>query len=88
MTQPLIKFLYYSSCEQRSDFEALLAVALGRPRMEGTIERGCLGILFELADSRVGFLPGNLRFTGLYVARTLSTSLSGREARVYKGQAL
>ncbi len=71
MTQPLIKFLYYSTCEQRSDFEALLAVPLSRPGMEGNIERGCLGILSELTDSRVGFLPGDLRFTGLYVAHTL-----------------
>lgn len=66
MTQPLIKFLYYSNCDHRSDFEALLAVPLGRPRMEGTIERGCLGILSDLAGSCVGFLPGDLRFTGLY----------------------
>ncbi len=66
MTQPLIIFLYYLNSEQRSHFEALLAVPLGRPRMEGTIERGCLGFLSELADYRVGFLPGDLRFTGLY----------------------
>ena len=71
MTQPLIKYLYYLNCEQRSDFEALLAVPLGRPEMEGYIERGCLGIQSELADSRVVFLPGDLRFTGLYVVRTL-----------------
>lgn len=66
MAQPLIKFLYYLTCEQRSDFEVLLAVPLGRPGMEGYIERGCLGILSELTDSRVGFLPGDLSLTGLY----------------------
>ncbi len=66
MAQPLIKFLYYLICEQRSDFEALLAVPLGRPEMEGYIERGCLGIQSELADSRVGFLPGDLSLTSLY----------------------
>ncbi len=66
MTQPLIKYLYYLNCEQRSDFEVLLAVPLGRPGMEGYIERGSLGSLSELADSRVGFLPGDLSLTGLY----------------------
>ena len=66
MAQPLIKFLYYLTCEQRSDFEVLLAVPLGRPGMEGYIERGCLGILSELTDSRVGFFPGDLSLTGLY----------------------
>ncbi len=88
MTQPLIKFLYYLSCEQRSDFESLLAVPLGRPGMEGNIERGCLCILSELADSRVGIFPGDLRFTGLYrCTHFVNVFVRQRGARV-QGQPL